>query len=403
MRILHILDHSVPTQSGYAFRTNNILREQHALGWETFQVTSPKHGDLGVAEETVDGLHFYRTRNCRMPGSAPSFVRELALMFALIKRLQQLAVDVRPDILHAHSPVLNAFPALYVGQQMGIPVVYELRSFWEDAAVDLGKIAAGGLRYRVTRGLETLALKRAAAVTTICEGLKRDIASRGVSEDKVTVIPNSVDIGDFSLGGAPDPALKARLGLQGATVIGFIGSFFSWEGLDVLLTALPLMLRAKPGIRILLIGGGPQEQALKDLARQLRILDKIVFLGRIHHSEIQRYYDLVDVCCYPRHSLRLTELVTPLKPLEAMAQGRMIVASNVGGHRELIDDGVTGMLCRPDDPAALARKVLDLLDHPHLWPALQARARAFVEDERTWKRSVAHYRDVYLPLLTRSR
>ena len=171
-------------------------------------------------------------------------------------RLLQVAKDLRPDILHAHSPVLDAIPALRVGEELGIPVVYEVRAFWEDAAVDHGTTTEGSLRYRLTRRLETHALRRASHVFTICEGLRSDIVARGISASKVTVIPNAVDIESFSVGGEPDLALKAQLGLDGATVLGFIGSFYAYEGLDLLLSALPQLLTSRPDVRVLLVGGG---------------------------------------------------------------------------------------------------------------------------------------------------
>ena len=174
-------------------------------------------------------------------------------------------------------------------------------------------------------------------------------------------------------------------------MLGFIGSFYAYEGLNLLLEALPAMLQGRPDVRVLLVGGGPQDAALKAQALALGVADKVVFTGRVPHSEVQRYYDLVDVLCYPRHSMRLTELVTPLKPLEAMAQGRLLVASDVGGHRELIRHGETGMLFKAGDAAALAETVLGLLDRRVLWPALRAAGRQFVEVERNWAASTAHY------------
>ncbi len=401
LRILHVLDHSLPLHSGYTFRTLAILREQRKLGWETFHLTSPKHTATQALEETVDGWHFYRTppadSGTRLPG-----LGEFALMRQLERRLAEVAEAVEPHILHAHSPVLNAIPALRVGSALGIPVVYEVRAFWEDAAVDHGTTTEGSLRYRLTRRLETHALRQAAHVFTICEGLRSDIAARGIPADKVTVIPNAVDIDNFEPGGTPDAALKARLGLDGATVLGFIGSFYAYEGLDLLLAALPALLQHRPDLRVLLVGGGPQEAALKAQAQQLGVADKVVFTGRVPHAEVQRYYDLVDVLTYPRHSMRLTELVTPLKPLEAMAQGRLLVASDVGGHKELIRHGETGMLFQAGSADALAQAVLGLLGRRSEWPALRAAGRRFVETERNWARSVAHYRRPYEALVERA-
>ena len=400
VRILHVLDHSIPLHSGYTFRTLAILREQRKLGWHTFHLTSPKQGGCTVDEEDVDGWHFYRTPVAPTPASQLPGVGEFALMRQLERRLLDVAGRARPHILHAHSPVLNALPALRVGRRLGIPVVYEVRAFWEDAAVDHGTTTEGSLRYRLTRRMETHALRQAAHVFTICEGLRADIVARGIGKDMVTVIPNAVDIESFDVGGAADEALKVQLGLAGATVIGFIGSFYAYEGLDLLLDALPALLRQRPELRVLLVGGGPQDAALKAQAQRLGVADKVVFTGRVPHAEVQRYYDLVDVLAYPRHSMRLTELVTPLKPLEAMAQGRLLVASDVGGHKELIRHDETGVLFEAGSADALRDAVLGLLARRADWPALRAAGRRFGEVERNWRTSVARYRAPFERLAT---
>ena len=399
LRVLHILDHSIPLHSGYTFRSLAILREQRKLGWETFHLTSPKHTATQALEETVEGgWHFYRSppqgHAAQLPG-----LGEMALMRQLERRLAEVAQAVKPDLLHAHSPVLNAIPALRVGKRMGIPVVYEVRAFWEDAAVDHGTTSEGSLRYRLTRRLETHALRQARHVFTICEGLRHDIAARGIPADKITVIPNAVDIESFEPGGQPDAALAGRLGLAGATVVGFIGSFYAYEGLDLLLDALPALLMRRPEVRVLLVGGGPQDAALKAQAQALGLADKVVFTGRVPHTEVQRYYDLVDVLAYPRRSMRLTELVTPLKPLEAMAQGRLLVASDVGGHRELIRHGETGWLFKAGSTDALTGAIDQLLARRDRWPGLRRAGREFVERERHWAGSVARYRPVFERLI----
>jgi PEP-CTERM/exosortase A-associated glycosyltransferase len=395
MRVLHVLDHSIPLHSGYTFRTRSILREQRALGWETFHVTGAKQVSGDMLDETVDGLHFYRTPASNGMLARLPVLNQKDVIDGLARRLEEIIPEVKPDVLHAHSPSLNAIAALRAGKKFGIPVVYEVRAFWEDAAVDHGTSKENGLRYKLTRALETYALRQADAVTTICEGLRRDIVARGIPADKVTVIPNAVDIDKFSTGGTADQQLKSRLGLQGSRLIGFIGSFYAYEGLDVLLRAVPTLTRRLPDLRVLLVGGGPQDAQLRKLAKQLRIEDKVVFTGRVPHDQVQKYYDLLDVLVYPRSSMRLTDLVTPLKPLEAMAQGRVLAASDVGGHQELIADGKTGVLFKADDAADLADKVGALLEAQQQWPQLRAAGRHYVESERNWPVSVARYKSIY--------
>lgn len=144
------------------------------------------------------------------------------------------------------------------------------------------------------------------------------------------------------------------------------------------------------------------EAALRAQAEASPVADAIRFVGRVPHQEVERYYGLVDVLAYPRKKMRLTDLVTPLKPLEAMAQGRLVAASDVGGHRELIRDGVTGTLFPPDDPAALADALADLLGDRAIWDARRAAGRAFVEKERDWASNIRRYEPVYQRLLHRA-
>ena len=399
MRILHVLDHSLPHHSGYVFRTLAILREQRAMGWETLQLTTPRQGPADALEEQVDGWLFHRTRvesqKSRIPGAL--YVQEMA---ATARQIEALVDRYHPDLIHAHSPVLNVLPALRVARRHGLPVVYELRALWEDAAVDHGTTRAGSLRYRLSRMLETHALRQADHITTICDGLRLEVAARRIPPERITVIPNAVDPDLFRVEAAPDLQLKTRLGLAEATVVGFAGSFYRYEGLDLLIEALNLLRTRRPELCLLLVGGGPEESALKALSARLRLDQKIVFTGRVPHAEVSRYYGVIDVLAYPRRRMRLTELVTPLKPLEAMALGRMLVASDVGGHKELIGDNDTGFLFAAGDASALAQTLDDVLARRQDWPRIRVQARRFVENERTWKRSVSKYADVYAKLVS---
>lgn len=395
VHILHVFDHSLPLHSGYAFRSANIVRQQRALGWRTNHLTSNKQVGCTVDEEDVDGLHFYRTRDDQGLMSRLPVLNQWHVMQATETRLEELARRLKPDLLHAHSPVLNAFPALQVSRRLGIPVVYEVRGFWEDAAVDHGTQREGGPRYRLSRAMETRAVRQADAVVTICEGLRKALVGRGIAADKITIVPNAVDADRFQWRQAPDPGLAAQVGLTGCQVVGFIGSFYAYEGLDLLVDALPAIRTLLPTVKLLLVGGGPQEAALREQVRRLGLDGHVVFTGRVPQDQVDRYYDLIDVLAYPRHSMRLTELVTPLKPLEAMAQGHLFVASDVGGHLELIEDGKTGVLFRAGSREDLAAKVVTTLQLPAGGESIRRAGRAFVERERNWKVSVTRYRECY--------
>ncbi|WBH17257.1 TIGR04063 family PEP-CTERM/XrtA system glycosyltransferase [Sphingomonas radiodurans] len=395
MRILHVLDHGLPLQSGYTFRTRAIITAQQARGWHVAAVTGARYHHDAPLRETIDGIDFHRTpRAMRLPGP----LAELAEIAAFSRRIAAVAKVFRPDIVHAHSPVLDALAALPVVRRLKLPLLYEIRAFWEDAAVGNGTGREGSARYRATRALESWAVARADAVAVICEGLKGDLIARGVAEDRIMVSPNGVDLGMFGDPPPRDDALATSLGLDGE-VIGFIGSFYDYEGLDDLIAAMPALIEQRARAHLVLVGGGPMEAALRAQAAASPAADRIRFVGRVPHHEVERYYSLVDVLAYPRKRMRLTDLVTPLKPLEAMAQGRLVAASDVGGHRELIRDGETGTLFAADDPAAIARALAGLLADRGGWDARRQRARAFVERERNWSSNIARYEPVYQRLL----
>lgn len=395
MRILHVFDHSIPLQSGYTFRSRAILREQRNRGWETVHVTSGKHGAFTAAIETVDGLEFHRTRPpTGLLASLPA-IGQFAIVSSLARRVREVIELTKPDVVHAHSPAINGAAALRAARDLDVPVVYEIRAFWEDAAVDHGTSAEGGLRYRATRALETWVVQRADAVFTICEGLRADLVHRGVPEGKITVIPNAVDAKHFQFGLPRDRELAEKLGIGTRPVLGFIGSFYAYEGIVDLVRALPAVVNQLPDLRVLLVGGGPCHEEVKSLVTELDLSETVIITGRVPHDEVDRYYSLVDAFCYPRRPMRLTELVTPLKPLEAMAQGRLVLASDVGGHRELIRDGVTGKLFRSGDATALARAIVELFASRNQWSEMRAAGRAYVEQERNWPTSVSRYATVY--------
>lgn len=395
MRVLHVFDHSIPLHSGYTFRSFQILSEQRKLGIETLHVTGIKHTAPYEEKETVDGFEFYRTPLSGGVLNKLPILNQWNVVRTLAKKIEQIVKTEKVDIIHAHSPVLNGLAALKVGKKYNIPVHYEIRAFWEDAAVSHGTSVEGDLRYKISKWLETYVVKNAASITTICDGLKQDLVGRGIAEDKITLIPNAVDISKFSGPSKASPRLLETLRLNDMTVLGFIGSFYDYEGLDILIRAMNSIIARVPNSCLLLVGGGPEEAALKNLAEKKMLGDRVIFTGRVPHDKVQDYYNLVDIFVYPRKKMRLTDLVTPLKPLEAMAQHKLVAASDIGGHRELIEDGKTGVLFEPDSPLALAQKIGVLVDKKDEWHTFHDAGRHYVEEVRNWKNSVANYPAIY--------
>lgn len=391
MKILHVLDHSLPVQSGYAFRSAAIICEQRRMGWETVQITGPKQGRSTAATEIADGIEYLRTPGrdgwlAALPAGA-----HLEVVRRLRTELRRIIARESPDIIQAHSPCLNGLAALGLGK----PLVYELRSSWEDAAVSSGVTTEGSLRYRASRALESFVLRRADAVTVICEGLRQDVLARGVPAERIAVIPNAVDAHQFQPPMIDADAAKARWGLQGRTVIGFVGSFFAWEGLGLLIEALPAIHAVHGNVALLLVGGGIEEANLRRQASVLGVGSQVVFAGSLPHEAVGEAYAAIDLLVFPRLRMRLTELVTPLKPLEALAMGKPLVASDVGGHRELIEDRQTGMLFQAGDRESLVQTVTGLLQDSALAAELAAKGMRHVRERRSWSASVRGYDTTY--------
>ena len=392
VKVLHVLDHSLPVMSGYSTRSRNIVVFQKAAGLSPVVLTSPKHGPAPAPREVLEGIAHYRTAPDGSALTRVPYVAELALMARTARRIAAVARAESARVIHAHSPVLNGLPALWAGRRLGVPVVYEARAFWEDAAVDHGTTREGSARYRITRALETFLFRRAARVVTIARAMRGELIERGVDAGRISVVPNGVDVEWFAPR-PPRPELRDRLGLHGGSVLGFIGSFYHYEGLSFLLEGMAALRQRFPRARLLLVGGGGEDRALRAQAATLG--DGVVFAGQVPYARVRDFYPLVDVFVCPRRRMRLTELVTPLKPLEAMAMGQPILASDVGGHAELIQHDVTGILFPAESRERFVAEAERLLGDAELRARLGAQARAAVVERRTWPQVVDRYLAVY--------
>ena len=404
LKILHILDHSLPLHSGYTFRSYNIFRAQLARGWRPVVLTSSRHeaswsGTSDNVEE-IGGVRHYRTG--ALAQSTVPLAAELRLMIVLARRLREVIKREQPDVLHVHSPVLNALPALWVGQALKIPVVYEIRAFWEDAAVDHGTYAQDSWRYKLVKAIETWVCRRVASVAVLCHGLREDLVKRGIPSDKLTAVFNGINAEDFRPC-APDAKCLHAWQLVGKQVISFIGSFYHYEGLDLLLQAMAHLVTTRSDIVLLLVGGGEMELALKEQIQQLHLEKHVVMAGRVPHERIPGVYALTDILVYQRYSQRLTELVTPLKPLEAMGMGKALIASDVGGHCELIYHGHTGLLFPAGDVMALVDALGHHLDDQALRQHLSQQGASWVRQHHTWEQTTSVYKTIYTRVLGNKR
>ncbi len=380
---------------GYSNRSRSLIAAQKNLGWHPAVVTSPLHNlDDRSPQDTVwDSVPYYRVPsgsswswkaiNRRWPG-----FREWGVVHLLEKSITKALASERFDLIHAHSPALCGLSASRAAASAGIPFVYEIRSFWEDGVPQ----KPTSLRYKLTRALETHVANSANAVVGIARPILKDLTSRGIPELKLFHVPNGVDVARFTPRDY-DRDLAKELQLDDTPTLGFIGTFFPWEGVSWLVRAATALHARGVPFKLLIIGDGTE--AVRDAIQQEKAQGFVSYLGRVRHEEVERYYSILDVLVYPRRSLRITELVTPLKPLEAMALGKAVLGSNVGGIRELIEPEVTGLLFEPDEIDDFCRQATRLLHDANLRSALGRNARAKVCQESDWNTVTELYRKVY--------
>jgi glycosyltransferase involved in cell wall biosynthesis len=395
--ILHVVTDALPsTSAGYTIRTQEIALAQRAVGLDPhvttrlgFPVTA---GAIdGRALVTVDGVPYHRLLPWVMPG------RMDRLQAAHLRRAARLTERLRPAVLHAASNYANAVIALALRDATGLPVVYEVRGFWEDTWLSRHAASADltlSDRYVRTRALETYCMTQADLVVTLGEAMRDEIVERGVPAGKVAIVPNGVS--ESFLRPLPQDGgrLRASLGIQpGEQVVGLVSSLVAHEGIGTLLNAVRLLNDQGVRARALIVGDGPERTALQRQAADLGL--DAIFTGRVPAARVRDYHAVLDVFVVPRTPDRVCQLVTPLKPVEAMASGLPVVVSAVRALAEIVQDGETGLLFPPLAADALAAQLKQLLDSPDLRAKLGTAARDWVARDRTWAHNAARYREVY--------
>jgi glycosyltransferase involved in cell wall biosynthesis len=399
--ILHIVTDALPsTSAGYTVRTQEIAVAQRAAGLDPHVVTRIGFPVTAGAIDgrrlvTVDGVPYHRLLPWVMPGRADTVAEQH------LRRAARLVADVTPSVLHAASNFSNALIALALRDATQLPVVYEVRGFWEDTWLSRHTAtAAGDLRqsdrYVRTRALETHCMQAADLVVTLGEAMRDEIIERGVNPRDIVIVPNGVSA-EF-LQPLPDATqLKRDLGIRdGEYVVGLVSSLVAHEGIGALLDAVKILGDRGVRTRALIVGDGPERAALQRQAAALGL--DAIFTGRVPMAKVRDYHAVLDVFVVPRTPDRVCQLVTPLKPVEAMASGLPVVVSAVRALGELVKDKVTGLLVPPLDAAALADALQLLLDSPELRRELGDNAREAVARDRTWEHNTARYREAYARL-----
>lgn len=389
--ILHMVSRSLPHHhAGSTYRTHYLVEAQRRAGWDAHVVTECGFAGHGaVRQEEFDGVPYHRLHGEPIDHRLDSWIDHH------VDRAARLVEELKPRLLHPASDYRNGLVALELGERYNLPVVYEVRGFPEEY---LPRRPGSQLRrdaWNTRRELETECWRGADHIVTLAEVMKRHIAAKGVDPDRITVVPNAVDIDRFQP--APrDEGLANRLGIRpGETVIGYVSSFSAYEGIRYLIEAAAHLTQAGHAVKILLVGDGAETNHLRELTRRLKVSDRVVLTGRVEHGALSAYYDLIDIFVVPRTREATTDLVTPLKPFEAMAMKKPVVVSGTTALSEVIRDGETGLHFEPEDCADLAAQLERLIGDRDLRRQVGEAGRKWVAENRTWRANAALYSRLY--------
>jgi glycogen(starch) synthase len=395
VNIIHVMDHSLPRGDGYSIRAKYLLEAQAARGHTVTVLTSPAQGDDAV-DGLINGVSYRRTRySVAEAGISRRGGKHLVFGRALQRGLERLLDECRCDLIHAHTPFTVARVALRSARRRRLPFVYEKRNLWEESARARGKLSGRWPWFQLARWLDRRVTVSADAVCTITEALRRHTIRLGASPERVFVVGNGVDTDAFAPRTAP-AQLRAECAAGGNRVLGFVGTFFSFEGLPLLVEACAQLRQRFPDLRLVLVGEGEDYPRLAAMIERLQLQRTVWLVGRVPHSQVPDFYAAIDVLVYPRYASDLTEMISPLKPLEPMAMGRCVVASDVGGLRELVRDGETGLLFRAGSSSALAARLEAVLGGEMDATRLGAQARDYVVKQRQWREMSKCYDAAYV-------
>ncbi len=399
MKILHVLETSQPNLFGYTIRAKYIVENQKKYGMLPIVVTSPffQAPDSKVKCEEINTIKYYRTNDIKKPLPHMNKLLSYWTRFNMVKKYKNAVLEIakkeEPDIIHAHSSYTNGHAANYVSRVTGIPSIYELRSLWGESAVVEDGLSPNSLKYKMVWNLELKAMKQANSVIAISHGIKDEIIKMGIDPNKIDILPNGVDSSIF-VPMEKDYTLIDKFRFSDSFVIGYIGSIRKLEGLSYLIDAFAMIKERNRNAKLIIVGDGSEKENLEKQAGSLDIND-IVFTGNVPHEEILSYYSIIDLFVFPRIDAKINQTVTPLKPLEVMATGKVCLCSDVGGLTELVNDDYNGLTFKSGDAHDLTEKALSIADNKDRYDRLKSDGLNWVRKERDWSVLIPKYTDIY--------
>ena len=438
MKILHVLANGPPDVNGYAIRTHGLMKAYSELpNIEVVGLTSPWYPDKDSMAEPIemDGIRYRRCVHParmksvkgtpmkwsasrgrdRMTGSEgfaskPLWRRAMSLLFKPLRptwswleeriifkhftsRIIEVAKEEDAELIHAHVPYRVGIPALRAARKLGIPFTYEMRGMWEESAVASGRWKSGGLAYRRFRRMETKVLRAAETVICISQTLRQEAISRGVEESKISVVPNAVDA--EVVRNESDLFNEMKDQLEDKLVVGYIGSLRELEGVDLTAKAVSILKEKGFDVNLFVLSSQSGQNELRAYCNELGIAEDSHIVGPVPHDQVAPFYDLIDVFVVSRPDTRVTRLVTPLKPFEAMRSGTAVVMADLPALAEIVEDGKTGCLYPAGDAQALAVKIRDLLGDESKRDRLGQNAKNWILEHRTWETVISKIIDKY--------
>lgn len=399
-RLAYILHNSLPYSSGgYATRGHGLAQGLKEQGLDVICITRPGYpfdipGDhIGQELESydeIDGIPYYRI----FSPLRSDYVGN-RYMLAAAEELKKIFIEQKVEKVLAASNHVTAIAAGIAAKDLGLPFFYEVRGFWEITRVSREPEFAEKPQFKAQVASEAIAAINADHVFTLTTPMMEELQARGVNPDKITLLPNSCDPSRFTPRGR-DQELARQLGIPGdIPVIGYIGSFVQYEGLENLAQACSILLQRGLDFRLLLVGNenasgserGPITEEIMRVASEEGLADKLIMPGRIPHEEVEAYYSLIDIAPFPRKPQPVTEMVSPMKPLEASAMEKAILVSSVRALTEMVVDGETGLVFEKGNIVDMADKLQILIQNPELRVRLGKAGRKWVEEQRTWTKT----------------
>jgi glycosyltransferase involved in cell wall biosynthesis len=384
--------------SGYAVRTQEMLRALAQQGVSAICYARPgfpfdrpdvlNFDGLEAGELTLDGVEYSYSQVTPILDQPTSYIERLSGV------LEKGFRSRRPAVVHAASNYMNALPALIAARRTGAPFIYEVRGLWELTAAAQRPGWEATDRFKLEREMETLVAREADHVLAITQGVADELMAGGVASTKITLLPNAVDPELFRPR-PPDQKLAAELGMTGDFTLVYAGSLNEYEGLDDLITALAELREQGTVVRLIVVGDGAASIPLKKQVARLSLGAAVTFVGRVPPDEVMQYLSLADAVTLPRKAFKVCNLVSPLKPFEAMAMAKPVVLTDLPVLREIVQHDVTGLLAAPDSPQALARTLTRLAADPDLRTRLGEAARRWVLQERSWLAAASTLNTIY--------